>query len=54
MASAGRPLGAAVAGPVVGLLAAAAGWRISFIVVAAIGLVREPAPEAAGEVAAVL
>ena len=39
MANAGQPLGAALAGPVVGLIAVAAGWRLSFIVIAAIGLV---------------
>jgi len=39
MANAGQPLGAALAGPVVGLLAVAAGWRVSFVVIAVIGLV---------------
>ncbi|GGF28300.1 MFS transporter [Aliidongia dinghuensis] len=39
MANAGQPLGAALAGPVVGLLAVAAGWRVSFIAIGAIGLV---------------
>jgi D-galactonate transporter len=39
MANAGQPIGAALAGPVVGLLAVSAGWRISFIVIAAIGIV---------------
>jgi len=39
MANAGQPLGAALAGPVVGLLAVSAGWRVSFIVIAAIGIV---------------
>ncbi len=39
MANAGQPLGAALAGPAVGLLAVAAGWRVSFVVIAAVGLV---------------
>ena len=39
MANAGQPLGAALAGPVVGLLAVAAGWRVSFVAIGAIGLV---------------
>jgi len=39
LANAGQPIGAALAGPVVGLIAVAAGWRISFIVIAAVGLV---------------
>jgi MFS transporter, ACS family, hexuronate transporter len=39
MANAGQPLGAALAGPAVGLLAVAAGWRVSFIAIAVIGLV---------------
>lgn len=38
MANAGQPLGAALAGPVVGLIAVAAGWRVSFIAIAVIGL----------------
>jgi ACS family hexuronate transporter-like MFS transporter len=37
--NAGTPLGGAVAGPVVGLLALNFGWRIAFIGVAAIGIV---------------
>jgi MFS family permease len=38
MANAGQPLGAALAGPVVGMLAVTVGWRVSFIVIAGIGL----------------
>lgn len=39
MANAGQPLGAALAGPVVGLLAISVGWRLSFVAIAAIGIV---------------
>ena len=39
MANAGQPIGAALAGPIVGLLAVSAGWRVSFVVIAAIGIV---------------
>jgi MFS transporter, ACS family, hexuronate transporter len=39
MANAGQPLGAALAGPVVGLVAVSAGWRLSFVLIAAIGIV---------------
>ena len=39
LANAGQPLGAALAGPVVGFIAVAAGWRISFVVIAAVGLI---------------
>ncbi len=39
LANAGEPLGAALAGPVVGLIATQFGWRVSFIVIAAIGLI---------------
>jgi MFS family permease len=39
MANAGQPLGAALAGPVVGLVAISAGWRLSFVLIAAIGIV---------------
>ena len=39
MANAGQPLGAALAGPVVGLLAVSVGWRLSFVAIAAIGIV---------------
>jgi ACS family hexuronate transporter-like MFS transporter len=38
IANAGQPIGAALAGPVVGLIAVAAGWRVAFVVIAAIGL----------------
>ena len=38
-AFAGSPLGGAVAGPIVGLLALALGWRVSFVIVGAIGLI---------------
>ncbi|WP_343717398.1 MFS transporter [Inquilinus sp.] len=38
LANAGQPIGAALAGPVVGSIAMLAGWRISFIVIAGIGL----------------
>lgn len=39
LANAGQPLGAAMAGPVVGFIAVAAGWRISFVVIAVVGLI---------------
>jgi len=39
MANAGQPLGAALAGPIVGMLAVSLGWRTSFVVIAAIGLI---------------
>ncbi|WP_051248570.1 MFS transporter [Inquilinus limosus] len=39
IANAGQPIGAALAGPVVGTIAVLAGWRISFIVIALVGLV---------------
>lgn len=38
MANAGQPLGAALAGPVVGFVAVSFGWRLSFVVIAAVGL----------------
>ncbi|MFE0756344.1 MFS transporter [Inquilinus sp. NPDC058860] len=38
IANAGQPIGAALAGPVVGSIAVLAGWRISFIVIAVVGL----------------
>ena len=38
LANAGQPLGAALAGPLVGFVAVAYGWRLAFIVVAAFGL----------------
>ena len=38
VANAGTPLGGAVAGPVVGLIAVSFGWRWSFIVIALIGV----------------
>ena len=37
LANAGEPLGAALAGPIVGLVAATAGWRVSFVAVSVIG-----------------
>jgi MFS transporter, ACS family, hexuronate transporter len=37
-ANAGTPLGGALAGPVVGFIALAWGWRVSFVIIAAIGL----------------
>jgi D-galactonate transporter len=38
VANAGTPLGAAVSGPVVGLLALNFGWRVAFVVIAVIGV----------------
>jgi ACS family hexuronate transporter-like MFS transporter len=38
IANAGTPLGAAVSGPVVGLLALSLGWRPAFIIIAIIGI----------------
>lgn len=38
MANAGTPLGGALAGPVVGLIAVALGWRASFVIIAVVGL----------------
>jgi MFS family permease len=38
LCNSGQPIGAALAGPVVGMVALAAGWRVSFIVIAAFGL----------------
>ncbi len=35
---AGQPLGAALAGPVIGTISVAAGWRVSFLAVAVLGL----------------
>jgi sugar phosphate permease len=37
-ANAGTPLGGALAGPIVGFIALSWGWRVSFVIVAAIGL----------------
>jgi len=37
-ANAGTPLGGAIAGPIVGFIALTYGWRVSFIVIAIIGL----------------
>lgn len=37
--SAGSPLGGAVAGPIVGYLALAFGWRLAFVIICCIGLV---------------
>jgi ACS family hexuronate transporter-like MFS transporter len=37
-ANAGTPLGGALAGPVVGFIALTWGWRVSFVIIAAIGL----------------
>jgi MFS transporter, ACS family, hexuronate transporter len=39
LTNAGNPIGGAVSGPIVGLIAAAYSWRISFVVVTIIGLV---------------
>jgi ACS family hexuronate transporter-like MFS transporter len=39
LANAGTPLGGALAGPVVGFVALTYGWRVSFVVIAVIGLV---------------
>ncbi|MEO9191742.1 MAG: MFS transporter [Acetobacteraceae bacterium] len=37
-ANAGTPLGGALAGPIVGFIALTWGWRVSFVIIAAIGL----------------
>ncbi|HEX4369501.1 MAG TPA: MFS transporter [Rhodopila sp.] len=37
-ATAGTPLGGALAGPIVGFIALTWGWRVSFVIIAAIGL----------------
>ncbi|WP_396333157.1 MFS transporter [Burkholderia anthina] len=37
--NAGQPLGAAIAAPIVGLVALQFGWRVSFVVIAALGFV---------------
>ncbi|SAK86481.1 transmembrane sugar transporter [Caballeronia hypogeia] len=37
-ANAGQQFGGAIAGPIVGMLALSVGWRVSFIVIAALGL----------------
>ncbi|MGI4855742.1 MAG: MFS transporter [Janthinobacterium lividum] len=39
LTNAGQPLGAAIAGPIVGLVALRFGWRISFVVIAALGFI---------------
>jgi len=39
IANAGTPLGGALAGPVVGFIALTYGWRTSFVIIAAIGIV---------------
>jgi len=39
LTNAGQPLGAAVAAPIVGLVALQFGWRVSFVVIALLGLV---------------
>jgi MFS transporter, ACS family, hexuronate transporter len=39
IASSGTPLGGAIAGPVVGLLALQFGWRVSFVAIAIVGFV---------------
>ena len=39
LANAGQPLGAALAGPLVGFVAVAYSWRVAFVAVAALGLV---------------
>ena len=38
VANSGQSLGAAIAGPIVGFIAIAAGWRTSFVVIAAVGV----------------
>ncbi|MEJ1978689.1 MAG: MFS transporter [Acetobacteraceae bacterium] len=38
LGNAGTPLGGAIAGPIVGLLAVAFGWRVPFVVIALLGL----------------
>lgn len=38
IANAGTPLGGAISGPIVGFLALAAGWRVSFVAIALIGI----------------
>ena len=38
LANTGTPLGGALAGPIGGLVAAAAGWRVSFVVIALVSL----------------
>ena len=37
--SAGSPLGGAVAGPIIGYLALAFGWRPAFVIICSIGIV---------------
>ncbi len=37
-ANAGTPLGGALAGPIVGFIALSWGWRVSFVIIAAVGL----------------
>ena len=39
IANAGTPLGAAISGPIVGLLALNFGWRLAFIIIAVIGII---------------
>ncbi len=39
LTNAGQPLGAAIAAPIVGLVAVRFGWRISFVVIAALGFI---------------
>ncbi|MFM0341437.1 MFS transporter [Paraburkholderia fungorum] len=39
IANAGQPLGAALAGPLVGYLALTFGWRVSFVAIASVGIV---------------
>jgi MFS transporter, ACS family, hexuronate transporter len=39
IANSGTPLGGAIAGPIVGFIALSYGWRVSFIAIAAIGLI---------------
>ncbi|BFG80538.1 MFS transporter [Paraburkholderia terrae] len=38
-ANAGQQFGGAIAGPIVGMLALSVGWRVSFVVIAALGIV---------------
>lgn len=39
LTNAGQPLGAAIAAPIVGLVALSFGWRLSFVVIAALGFI---------------
>ena len=39
LANCGTPLGGAISGPIVGLMAVTVGWRVSFVVIGALGFV---------------